>query len=314
MSENIATRAAYGQALVALAEEYPDLVVLDADLSGSTMTAGFAKAYPERFFNMGIAEGNMAGVAAGLATCGKKPFFNSFAMFSAGRAWEQVRNSIAYPRLNVKVIGSHGGLSVGEDGATHQCIEDYAIMRAIPGMVVVSPCDGPEMRLAVKALLDYEGPAYMRLGRLAVDSITDSVAGYQFELGKGVTIRDGSDVTIVATGMMVQMAAQAAELLSAEGISARVLDFHTIKPLDEELLRKAARETGAIVTTEEANVIGGLGSAVCEFVAGNCPVPVVRHGVYDEFGRSGAAKKVLSAYGLDAGHIAEAAKKALAKK
>ena len=263
---------------------------------------------------MGIAEANMTGVAAGLATCGKKPFVNSFAMFSAGRAWEQVRNSIAYPRLNVKVIGSHGGLSVGEDGATHQCIEDYAIMRAIPGMVVVSPCDGPEMRQAVRALLEYDGPAYMRLGRLAVDSITDSVPGYQFELGKGVTIRDGRDVTIVATGMMVQMAAQAAEALSAEGISARVLDFHTIKPLDGELLDKAARETGAIVTTEEANVIGGLGSAVCEFVAEHCPVPVVRHGVYDEFGRSGAAQQVLSAYGLDAAHIAEAAKKAIARK
>ncbi len=314
MSETIATRAAYGEALVALAEEYPDLVVLDADLSGSTMTKGFATAHPDRFFNMGIAEGNMAGVAAGLAACGKKPFYNSFAMFAAGRAWEQVRNSIAYPRLNVKVIGSHGGLSVGEDGATHQCIEDYAIMRAIPGMTVVSPCDGPEMRAAVKALLDYDGPAYMRLGRLAVDSITDSVPGYSFQLGKGVTIRDGGDVTIVATGMMVQMAAQAAELLAAEGVSARVLDFHTIKPLDGELLAKAARETGALVTTEEANVIGGLGSAVCEFVAENCPVPVVRHGVYDQFGRSGAAKKVLAAYGLDPEHIAEAARKALARK
>ncbi len=314
MSETIATRAAYGEALVALAEEYPDLVVLDADLSGSTMTKGFAAAHPDRFFDMGIAEGNMAGVAAGLAACGKKPFFNSFAMFAAGRAWEQVRNSIAYPRLNVKVIGSHGGLSVGEDGATHQCIEDYAFLRAIPGMTVVSPCDGPAMRAAVKALLDYDGPAYMRLGRLAVDSITDSIPGYQFELGKGVTVRDGKDVTIVATGMMVQMAAQAAGLLAARGISARVLDFHTIKPLDEELLRNAARETGAIVTTEEANVIGGLGSAVCEFVAENCPVPVVRHGVYDQFGRSGAAKKVLAAYGLDPEHIAGAAQKAVARK
>ena len=314
MSENIATRAAYGQALVALAEQYPDLVVLDADLSGSTMTKGFASAYPERFFNMGIAESNMAGVAAGLAACGKKPFFHSFAMFSAGRAWEQVRNSIAYPRLNVKVIGSHGGLSVGEDGATHQCIEDYAIMRAIPGMMVVSPCDGPEMRKAVQALLDYDGPAYMRLGRLAVDSITDSVDGYHFELGKGVTIRDGGDVTIAAAGMMVQMAAQAADLLAQEGISVRVLDFHTIKPLDEELLARAARETGAIVTTEEANVIGGLGSAVCEFTAEHCPVPVVRHGVYDRFGRSGEAKKVLAAYGLTPEGIADAVRKALARK
>jgi transketolase len=314
MSENIATRAAYGEALVALADEYPELVVLDADLSGSTMTKGFAKAHPDRFFDMGIAEGNMAGVAAGLAACGKKPFINSFAMFASGRAWEQVRNSIAYPRLNVKVIGSHGGLSVGEDGATHQCIEDYAIMRAIPGMTVVSPCDGPEMRAAVKALLDYDGPAYMRLGRLAVESITDTVAGYQFELGKGVTLREGKDVTIVATGMMVQMAAQAADLLAAEGISARVLDFHTIKPLDGALLEKAARETGAIVTTEEANVIGGLGGAVCEFVAEHCPVPVVRHGVQDQFGRSGAAKKVLSAYGLDPEHIAQCAKTALSRK
>ena len=314
MAENIATRAAYGQALVELAEQYPELVVLDADLSGSTMTKDFAKAHPDRFFNMGIAEGNMMGVAAGLAACGKKPFANSFAMFSAGRAWEQVRNSIAYPRLNVKVIGSHGGLSVGEDGATHQCIEDYAIMRAIPGMMVVSPCDGPEMRCAVKALLDYDGPAYMRLGRLGVDSVTDSIPGYRFELGKGATLREGSDVTIVATGMMVQMALQAAEQLAGEGISARVLDFHTIKPLDGALLEQAARETGAIVTTEEANVLGGLGSAVCEYVAGHCPVPVVRHGVYDEFGRSGAAKKVLAAYGLDPEHIVQAAKTALSKK
>ena len=314
MAENIATRAAYGQALVELAEQYPELVVLDADLSGSTMTKDFAKAHPDRFFNMGIAEGNMMGVAAGLAACGKKPFANSFAMFSAGRAWEQVRNSIAYPRLNVKVIGSHGGLSVGEDGATHQCIEDYAIMRAIPGMMVVSPCDGPEMRCAVKALLDYDGPAYMRLGRLGVDSVTDSIPGYRFELGKGATLREGSDVTIVATGMMVQMALQAAEQLAGEGISARVLDFHTIKPLDGALLEQAARETGAIVTTEEANVLGGLGSAVCEYVAGHCPVPVVRHGVYDEFGRSGAAKKVLAAYGLDPEHIVQAAKIALSQK
>ncbi len=314
MSETIATRAAYGETLVRLAGEYPDLVVLDADLSGSTMTAGFAKAYPERFFDMGIAEANMVGVAAGLATCGKKPFVNSFAMFASGRAWEQVRNSVAYPRLNVKIIGSHGGLSVGEDGATHQCIEDYAVMRAIPNMTVVSPCDGPEMRQAVKALLEYEGPAYMRLGRLAVDSITDSLPEYTFELGKGVQICPGSDVTIVATGMMVQMAAQASALLQAEGISARVLDFHTIKPLDQELLVQAARETGAVVTTEEATILGGLGSAVCECLAEQCPVPVVRHGVPDQFGRSGAAKQVLAAYGLDPQNIAQAAKTAISKK
>ena len=314
MAENIATRAAYGEALVALAEEYPELVVLDADLSGSTMTKKFAEKYPDRFFNMGIAEGNMAGVAAGLAACGKKPFINSFAMFSAGRAWEQVRNSIAYPRLNVKVIGSHGGLSVGEDGATHQCIEDYAIMRSIPGMVVVSPCDGPEMRQAVKALLDYEGPAYMRLGRLAVDSVTDEIPSYRFELGKGAQLREGTDVTIVATGMMVQMAVQASDLLKEEGLSVRVIDMHTIKPIDKDILIKAAKETGAIVTAEEANVIGGLGSAVCEVVSLHHPVPVIRHGVKDEFGRSGAAKKVLEAYGLTAQDLARTVRHAVEKK
>ena len=314
MAEKIATRAAYGEALAQLGAEYPELVVLDADLSKSTMTHAFSKAFPDRFYNMGIAEGNMAGVAAGLASCGKKVFFNSFAMFAAGRAWEQVRNSIAYPRLNVKVIGSHGGVSVGEDGATHQCIEDYAIMRAIPGMMVLSPCDGPEMRAAVKALLDYEGPAYMRLGRLAVDSVTDEIEGYQFELGKGVTLRDGSDVTIVATGMMVQMAVQAADLLAAEGIHARVIDIHTIKPIDEELLIKAARETGAIVTTEEHNILGGLGEAVCGCLSEYCPVPVVRHGMKDEFGRSGEAKKVLAAFDLTPDAIAAAARKAVSLK
>ena len=311
MAEKIATRAAYGEALVALAEEYPELVVLDADLSKSTMTHAFSKAYPDRFYNIGIAEGNMAGIAAGLATCGKKPFFNSFAMFSAGRAWEQVRNSIAYPGLNVKVIGSHGGVSVGEDGATHQCIEDYAIMRAIPGMVVVSPCDGPEMRAAVKALLDYEGPAYMRLGRLAVESVTDEVEGYKFELGKGAVLRDGTDLTVIATGMMVQEAVKAADVLAQDGVSVRVIDMHTIKPLDEELVLKAAQETGVIVTSEEANIIGGLGSAVAEYVSGVCPVPVVRHGMNDEFGRSGEAKAVLKAYDLTADGIIAAVRKAL---
>lgn len=314
MAENIATRAAYGDALAQLGGEYPNLVVLDADLSGSTMSKKFAEKFPERFFNLGIAEANMTGVAAGLATCGKKVFTNTFAMFAAGRAFEQVRNSVAYPRLNVTVVGSHGGLSVGEDGATHQCIEDFALMRAIPGMLVLSPCDGPEMRLAVKALLDYEGPAYLRLGRLAVDSVTDEVPDYQFTLGKGVTLRPGQDVTIVATGMMVQMAMQAAETLAQEGIDARVLDFHTIKPLDAELLTHAARETGAIVTTEEHNIIGGLGEAVCACLAEKCPVPVVRHGVQDEFGRSGAAKKVLEAYGLTADGIATAARKAVSLK
>ena len=296
MAEKIATRAAYGEALVALAEEYPELVVLDADLSGSTMTKGFAKAHPDRFYNMGIAEANMTGVAAGLAACGKKPFTNTFAMFAAGRAWEQVRNSIAYPRLNVKVVGSHGGLSVGEDGATHQCI------------------DGPEMRLAVKALLDYDGPAYLRLGRLAVESVTDAIPGYTFHLGQGVTLRDGSDATVIATGMMVQMALKAAERLAEEGLSVRVLDMHTIKPLDGELVLKAALETGAIVTTEEANVVGGLGSAVAEFLAEHYPVPVVRHGVNDVFGRSGKAEAVLEAYGLTPEGIAEKVRHAVKRK
>ena len=314
MAEKLATRAAYGETLAALAEEYPQLVVLDADLSGSTQSAMFAKAHPERFYNMGIAEGNMMGVAAGLAASGKQAFASSFAMFAAGRAWEQVRNSIAYPRLNVKVVGSHGGLSVGEDGATHQCIEDYAIMRAIPGMMVVSPCDAPEMRLAVRALLDYDGPAYLRLGRLAVESVTDTVPGYAFQLGKGVTLRQGRDATVIATGMMVQMALQAAEALAADGIDVRVIDMHTIKPLDEELVLRAAEETGAIVTSEEASVVGGLGSAVAEFLAERHPVPVVRHGVEDVFGRSGKAQEVLAAYGLTPEGIADKVRRAIQMK
>ncbi len=311
MAEKLATRAAYGKALVEFAQSEPDLVVLDADLSGSTMTKDFAKAHPERFFDMGIAEANMVGVAAGLATCGKKPFANSFAMFAAGRAWEQVRNSVAYPRLNVKVVGSHGGLSVGEDGATHQCIEDLAIMRAIPGMTVLCPCDANEMHEAVRALLAYDGPAYLRLGRLAVESVTDSLPGYRFELGKGVLLRDGGDVTVVAVGLMVQQALAAAALLAEEGIDVRVIDMHTVKPLDTEILIAAARETGCIVTTEEASIVGGLGSAVTEALAAACPVPVVRHGVEDEFGRSGAAQKVLEAYGLTAAGVAEKVREAL---
>ena len=312
--EKIATRGAYGEELVKLAEEYPELVVLDADLSSATMTKAFSKAYPERFFNMGIAEADMMGFAAGLAACGKKPFANSFAMFSAGRAWEQVRNSIAYPHLNVKCVGSHGGLSVGEDGATHQCVEDLALMSAIPGMVVVNPCDGPEMRLAVKALLDYDGPAYLRLGRMAVESVTDETPGYEFTLGKAAMLRGGADVTLAATGLMVQRALAAAEMLAAKGVSARVLDFHTIKPLDTEAVLAAARETGCIVTSEEHSVIGGLGSAVASVCAENCPVPVVRHGVMDEFGRSGKALEVLEAYGLTAEVMVEKAMQALALK
>ena len=312
--EKIATRGAYGEELVKLAEEYPELVVLDADLSSATMTKAFSKAYPERFFNMGIAEADMMGFAAGLAACGKKPFANSFAMFSAGRAWEQVRNCIAYPHLNVKCVGSHGGLSVGEDGATHQCVEDLALMSAIPGMVVVNPCDGPEMRRAVKALLDYDGPAYLRLCRMAVESVTDETPGYEFTLGKAAMLRDGADVTLAATGLMVQRAMTAAEMLAAKGVSARVLDFHTIKPLDTEAVLAAARETGCIVTSEEHSVIGGLGSAVAAVCAENCPVPVLRHGVNDEFGRSGKAELVLRAYGLTAEVIAEKAMKAVALK
>ena len=311
MGEKIATRAAYGKAIVDLAEQYPELVVLDADLASATMTNGFMKAYPERFFDMGIAECNMVGVAAGLATCGKKPFANSFAMFTAGRAFEQVRNSVGYPHLNVKVVGSHGGLSVGEDGATHQCCEDFATMRSIPGMVVCCPCDGAEMTAAVKALLDYEGPAYLRLGRLAVETVTDTIPGYKFELGKGVTLRDGKDVTVIAVGLMVQEALKAAEVLAGEGIDVRVIDMHTVKPLDTALVLKAAEETGCIVTTEEHNVIGGLGEAVCACVSGGCPVPVLRHGVEDTFGRSGKAPEVLEHYGLTAEGIATKVRQAL---
>ena len=314
MAEKKATRAVYGEMLVELAEKYPELIVLDADLSSATMTKGFAKAYPERFLDMGIAEANMIGVAAGLATCGKKPFANSFAMFTAGRAYEQVRNSVAYPGLNVKCVGSHGGLSVGEDGATHQCLEDLALMSVIPGMLVVNPCDGNEMRQAVLALIEYVGPAYMRLGRMAVENVTDAVEGYKFELGKAAKLREGRDLTICATGLMVQRALAAAETLQAEGISARVLDFHTVKPIDKAALDAAAKETGCIVTTEEHNIMGGLGSAIAAYIAETNPVPVLRHGVYDEFGRSGKAEKVLEAYGLTAEGIAAKARTAVAMK
>ena len=311
MSEKKATRAAYGEMLVELADKYPELVVLDADLAGATMTKGFAQACPDRFFDMGIAEANMIGVAAGLAACGKKPFANSFAMFTAGRAYEQVRNSVAYPGLNVKCVGSHGGISVGEDGATHQCIEDLALMSAIPGMLVLNPCDAHEMRQAVQALIEYKGPAYLRLGRMAVETVTDSVPGYKFELGRAAALREGSDLTICATGLMVQRALAAAELLADEGVSARVLDFHTIKPLDGEALLAAARETGCIVTTEEHSIVGGLGAAVASFLAERCPVPVLRHGVRDVFGRSGKAEQVLEAYGLTPAGIVETARAAL---
>ena len=314
MAGKIATRAAYGEALVELAEKYPELVVFDADLAGATMTKGFAAKYPDRFFDMGIAECNMTGVAAGMAACGFKPFTNTFAIFASGRAWEQVRNSVAYPRLNVKIVGSHGGLSVGEDGATHQCIEDFALMRVIPGMKVVCPCDGHEMKLAVEALLNYDGPAYLHLCRAAVDTVTDEIPGYKFELDKGVTLADGGDVTVIATGMMVQVALQARETMAKEGVSVRVINMHTVKPLDSELVLKAAKETGCIVTSEEHSIVGGLGGAVAEFVSENCPVPVVRHGVNDEFGRSGKAAEVLEAYGLTADGLCGRVREALAKK
>lgn len=311
MGEKLATRAAYSDTIVALAEKYPELVVLDADLAAATMSKKFADAYPDRFFNMGIAEANMMGVAAGLAACGKMPFANSFAMFAAGRAYEQIRNSIAYPGLNVKVVGAHGGLSVGEDGATHQCCEDLALMRTLPGMLVCCPCDANEMTAAVKALVEYKGPAYLRMCRLTTENVTDSVPGYRFELGKGVTLRQGGDVTVIAVGIMVPEALKAADILAGEGIDARIIDMHTVKPLDAELVCKAARETGCIVTSEEHSIVGGLGEAVCSCVGENCPVPVVRHGVEDVFGRSGKALDVLEYYGLTAEGIAEKARRAV---
>lgn len=311
MAGKIATRNAYGETLVELGAKYPELVVLDADLSGSTMSKFFADAYPERFFNCGIAEANMAGIAAGMAADGLKPFTNSFAMFATGRAYEQIRNSIAYPHLNVKIVGSHGGVSVGEDGATHQCIEDFALMRAIPGMMVCCPCDGNEMRLAVRALIDYDGPAYLRLQRQATDIFTDEIQDYRFQLGKGSLLRDGSDAAIIATGIMVSRALAAADMLSAQGIFVRVIDMHTIKPLDEELVIQAARETGCIVTSEEHSIIGGLGSAVCETLSAACPVPVIRHGVNDVFGRSGTAAAVLEYFGLTAEGLADKVREAL---
>ena len=311
MAEIMATREAYGKALAEIAGTDEKIVCFDADLAGATMSKFFRDAHPDRFFDMGIAEANMQDVAAGMATCGYKPFTHTFAMFAAGRSYEQVRNSIGYPHLNVKVIGSHGGLSVGEDGATHQCIEDFALMRAIPGMTVLCPCDAHEMREAVRALVDFEGPAYMRLGRLPIETVTDSIKDYKFEIGKAALLRDGTDVTIAANGIMVQEALKAADLLEKNGISARILDMHTVKPLDEEAIMKAAKETGAIVTTEEHTIIGGLGEAVASFCAENCPVPVVRHGVNDEFGRSGKAADVLKAYGLTSEVLAKKAMDAI---
>ena len=312
MAEKIATRESYGAALVELAEKY-DFVVLDADLAEATKTVKFKKAYPDRFFDCGIAEGNMMSVAAGIATTGKPVFASSFAMFAAGRAFEQVRNSIGYPHLNVKIGATHAGITVGEDGATHQCNEDIALMRTIPGMTIVNPSDAVEAKAAVEAALNTNGPFYLRFGRFAVPVINDT-PDYKFELGKGVQLADGTDVTIVATGLMVSMALEARELLAAEGISARVINIHTIKPIDREILAKAAADTGALVTAEEHNVIGGLGAAVTEVVCETAPAPVVRVGMNDTYGHSGTVPALLEQYGLTPAKIAEAAKKAISLK
>lgn len=303
-----ATRDAYGKALKELGKR-DDILVLDADLAKATKTIVFKKEFPEKFIDAGIAEGNMMGVAAGLSTVGYTVFASSFAMFSAGRAFEQVRNSIAYPKLNVKIGATHAGISVGEDGASHQCCEDIALMRSIPNMVIINPADDVEAFQAVLAAADFEGPVYMRFGRLAVPRVNSE--DYKFELGKGVTLKDGKDVTIVATGLMVNEALLAAEELKAEGIDARVINIHTIKPIDKDILVKAAKETGAIVTAEEHSVIGGLGSAVTEVLSELCPVPVLRLGVEDTFGKSGPAVELLKIFGLDAKHIAEKARAAV---
>ena len=308
-----ATRDAYGKALVELGGINDKIIVLDADLAAATKTGMFKKAYPDRFFDSGIAESNMMGVAAGLATTGYTVFASTFAMFAAGRAYEQVRNSIAYPHLNVKIGATHAGISVGEDGASHQCCEDIALMRVIPGMVIINPADDIEARAAVFAAAEYEGPVYMRFGRLAVPRIFDE--SYKFELGKAVTLREGSDVTIIATGLMVNEAIEAAKALADEGISAEVINIHTIKPLDQEAVFRSADKTGAVVTAEEHSIIGGLGGAVAEALCeSGKPVPVVRLGVNDVFGRSGPAVELLHIYGLDAQNIVAKAKQAIALK
>ena len=309
----IATRDAYGQTLIELGNERQDIVVMDADLAAATKTGMFKKAHPDRFFNAGIAEGNMMSIAAGLASCGKTVFASSFAMFAAGRAFEQIRNSIAYPHLNVKIAASHAGISVGEDGATHQCCEDIAIMRAIPGMVIINPADAPEAKAAVRAAADYDGPVYLRLGRLAVPVFNEE--NVEFTIGKGKVMRDGTDVTIIATGLEVNEAMIAADTLATEGIDARVVNMATIKPIDKDLILACAAETGAIVTAEEHNVIGGLGSAVAEVLCeSGKPVPMLRVGVEDTFGRSGPALELLDLYGLTAPHIVEKTKAVLALK
>ena len=309
MSEvkKIATRESYGNALAELGAEYENLVVLDADLAAATKTGIFKKAFPDRHIDCGIAECNMMGIAAGLATTGKIPFASSFAMFAAGRAFEQVRNSIGYPKLNVKIGATHAGISVGEDGATHQCNEDIALMRTIPGMVVINPADDVEAKAAVRAAIEHEGPVYLRFGRLAVPVINDT-PDYKFELGKGVVLREGKDVTIIATGLPVSECLAAADKLAADGIDAKVINIHTIKPLDEDLVIKAAKETGKVVTVEEHSVIGGLGSAVCDVLSEKCPTQVMKIGINDTFGESGPAVELVKKYGLDAESIYEKVK------
>ncbi|MCR5587654.1 MAG: transketolase family protein [Lachnospiraceae bacterium] len=299
MADKIATRESYGNALKELALDYPDLVVLDADLAAATKTGIFQKAYPDRHIDCGIAECNMVGIAAGLAAAGKIPFVSSFAMFAAGRAFEQVRNSVGYPHLNVKIGATHAGISVGEDGASHQCCEDLALMRTIPGMVVMNPSDDVEAKAAVKAALDHEGPVYIRFGRLAVPVINDT-PDYKFEIGKGVVLKEGKDITLIATGLEVSETLEAAKMLEADGVSAKVINIHTIKPLDEDLVVKAAQETGKVVTIEEHSIIGGLGSAVCDCLSAKAPTKVLKIGVEDRFGESGPAVELIKKYGLDA--------------
>lgn len=308
MADKIATREAYGNTLAEIGDQYPDIVVLDADLSKSTFTCKFAEKYPDRFFNMGIAEANLAAVSAGLASCGKIPFFSTFAIFATGRAFDQIRNSIAYPNLNVKIAATHAGISVGEDGGSHQSVEDIALMRAVPGMTIISPADGIETTAAVKAITNYKGPVYLRLGRLAVSPIYEKPEDCRFEIGKANILQEGTDASIIATGLMVQEALKAHKILQEEGINVRIINMHTIKPIDEEAIINAAYQTGRIVTAEEHSIIGGLGEAVAGVTARSCPVPIAMVGVKDMFGRSGKPAELLKHYGLTAEDIVAAVK------
>lgn len=313
MGNKMATREAYGKALAKLGMENPNVVVFDADLSKSTKTADFKNVCPERHFNMGIAEANMMNVAAGFATCGKIPFASTFAVFASGRAFEQIRNTICYPKLNVKICATHAGITVGEDGASHQSVEDISLMRSIPNMTVINPSDAVETEAAIRAIAEFNGPCYVRLGRAAVETINDNPE-YKFEIGKGITLREGKDATIIATGIMVEAALEAYNMLAEEGIKVKVVNIHTIKPIDTELIVKSAEETGVLITAEEHSIIGGLGSAVCEVVSENHPVPVMRVGVKDTFGESGKPAELLKAYGLTAEDIVKAVKKGISLK